>query len=97
MTAINFDTKLRPAAPRTEAARAVTTREPRGLGACLARGVSGTVAFVFTLTIVAMYAYRGDLLESFGLAVFLASWLGIGFGVLVSGVLWDSEVQRTKH
>ena len=38
-------------------------------------------------------AYRGDFVESAGIGAFFAFWLGSGFGVLVSGVWWDSKLR----
>ena len=63
------------------------------LGACLKVGMSATIAAVFVLSTVLMHLYRGDLVESAGLGAFFAFWLGSGFGVLVSGVWWDSRLR----
>lgn len=72
---------------------AVEAAPDTSLGSCLKIGMTGTIAFVFVVSTVLMYLYRGDFVESAGIGAFFAFWLGSGFGVLVSGVWWDSKLR----
>lgn len=59
-----------------------------GFGAAQARVLPAAILFVFALTTIGLYAYRGDLAGSVGIAAYLSMWLGGGFGFLGGGILW---------
>lgn len=63
--------------------------EPIGFGAAQLRVLPLAILTVFTLVAVGLYAYRGDLVGSMGIALFLSMWLGGGFGFLGGGILWS--------
>ncbi len=54
----------------------------------LARTLPTTVLAMFALIAGSMYLYRGDLAGSIGVGLFMAFWLGGGFGFLIGGVLY---------
>ncbi len=62
--------------------------QPISFGAAQARVLPLALATVFTIAAVSIYRYQGDLWGSIGLGLYLAMWLGGGFGFLGGGILW---------
>jgi hypothetical protein len=66
-----------------------------GFGTWLARAVPTTMAFIFVLATVGLYAYRGDFLGALGVGSFLAAWIGFGVGFLIAGIKWGLQYEDT--
>jgi len=65
-----------------------TDPTPPSFGAVQAVSVPLAVIAIFVLTTVSMTAYRGDVVGAMGVAVYLAIWIGLGFGFIFGGAYW---------
>lgn len=92
--ATDLDQTVEPSAGTTAAtAPPVTTPpaeqwQPISFGAAQARVLPIALLTVFAIATVGIYRYQGDLAGSVGLGLYLAMWLGGGFGFLGGGILW---------
>jgi predicted lipid-binding transport protein (Tim44 family) len=62
--------------------------QPISFGAAQARVLPLALLTVFAISTGAIYRFQGDLAGSIGLGLYLAMWLGGGFGFLGGGILW---------
>lgn len=65
--------------------------EPRSFASYQAQGIAVAVLVVFVGTAGFHYATQGGAIDALGLALYLAIWIGLGFGFLIGGVRWGIE------
>ncbi len=56
-----------------------------------------TMLAVFGLTVASMTYYNGQVLAAVGLGIYLAIWLGLGFGFLIGGISWSLAQDDGGH
>lgn len=65
--------------------------ERPGLGRAVGIGAAAGMALAVVGVTLAMLACGVDRLAAVGLGAFIAVWGGLGFGVMVAGVVWVSK------
>ncbi len=64
--------------------------EPVGMGRAVAMGGLVGVVLAFVVSTLGMLAAGVELGSALGLGLFIGFWGGLGFGVMVGGVVWVS-------
>ncbi|MGI9596730.1 MAG: hypothetical protein ACR2QK_11250 [Acidimicrobiales bacterium] len=73
-------------------------RLARGFGRWQLWSVGLSMLAVFGTVVAGMTWYNGEVVAAVGLGVYLAIWLGLGFGFLIGGVAWSLEQEaRADH
>lgn len=83
----------RPVASATVAAEPTTevSNEPRSFASYQVEAISISVLTVFVFTAGFHFATQGGAIDALGLALYIAIWIGLGFGFLIGGVRWGIE------
>ena len=88
-------TPLSTSATPTEAAAPTVPHDaptgPRSFASFQAQSMTVCMLGVFVATALIHYGMQGGVAEAIGLAVYLAIWIGGGFGFLGGGVRWGLE------
>lgn len=75
--------------------------EPPGLGKALVVGVVVGVVVSFIVVATALRETGQDWGAALGMGAFVAFWGGLGFGGMISGVIWatrnEAEEERVRH
>jgi len=71
--------------------------DPPGLGRALTIGIAIGVAISFCGVAGPFLAGGQGWGASIGMGVFVAAWGGLGFGVMIGGVVWATRVERAAE